>query len=284
MTSRARPPAEGPAPEAGGDGPSLRLVVIGATGRMGRQVAALAGDMDVRVVGGVADLQRTDEEARAAGYPRIVAPEHAAALVEDADVVLDFSSPKALAEVLDLTEEALPGRALVVGTTGLGTAEERRLDEVARTSPVLVAANFSVGVNLLLSLAERMAAALPASAYDVEVVETHHRAKVDAPSGTALALAAAVARGRGTPLEGLRRDGRSGAAGPRPEGEIGLHALRGGSVAGEHRLHFLGGRERLEIAHMAADRGLFAEGALQACRWARGRPPGRYGMRDVLEL
>ncbi|HUH13407.1 MAG TPA: 4-hydroxy-tetrahydrodipicolinate reductase [Longimicrobiales bacterium] len=283
MSRRAREVADAPPPDAGRAKP-LRLAVVGATGRMGRRVAALAAEAGVEVVGGVADLQRSEEEARAAGYPRIVAPEHAAGLIEGADVVLDFSSPKALAEVLDLAEEALAGRALVVGTTGLGAAQERRLDDVARSTAVLVAANFSVGVNLLLSVAERMAAALPAAAYDVEIVEAHHRAKVDAPSGTALALAAAVARGRGVPLEGLRRDGRSGAAGPRPEGEIGIHALRGGSVAGEHRLHFLGGRERIELAHTASDRDLFAEGALLACRWARGRPPGRYGMRDVLDL
>lgn len=262
----------------------LRLVVVGATGRMGREVATLAAQGGVELIGGVADLQRTEDEARAAGYPRIVAPEHAADLVKGADVVLDFSSPKALAEVLDLVEEALPGRALVVGTTGLGGAEERRLDDVARSSAVLAAANFSVGVNLLISMAERAAAALPADGYDVEIVEAHHRAKVDAPSGTALALAAAVARARGGPLEGLRRDGRSGAAGPRPEGEIGVHALRGGAVAGEHRVLFLGARERIELAHAASDRGLFAEGALLACRWMRGRPPGRYEMRHVLDL
>lgn len=263
----------------------MKLVVVGATGRMGGRVAELArAGEDIELLGGVADLQRTEEEAREAGYPEIVAPEHASRLIGEADVTLDFSSPEALAEVLDLAEEALAGSALVVGTTGLGRSQERRLEEVAREAAVLVAANFSPGVNLLLATAERMARVLGADAYDVEIVEAHHRGKADAPSGTALALARAVAEGRGADLEEVRRDGRSGRTGERPRGEIGLHALRGGSVAGEHRVHFLGERERIELAHRAEGRDLFVEGALLACRWMVGKTPGRYTMKDVLGL
>lgn len=269
--------------EAGPRGP-LRLAVVGATGRMGRAVASLAAASGVELVGGVADTDRESEDAREAGYPAVVAPEHASRVLAGADVVLDVSAPDALAEVLDLAEEALSGRALVVGTTGLRRSEERRLRELSSRTAVLVAANFSPGVTLLLDLVERVARSLPSDAWDVEVVETHHRAKADAPSGTALALAEAVARGRGGELEGLRVDGRSGRTGARPAGEIGLHAVRGGRVTGEHRVLFLGERERLELNHVAGDRSLFAEGALLACRWLRGRPPGRYGMVDVLGL
>lgn len=252
---------------------------------MGRTVARLARDAeDIEVVGGVADLERTEEEAREAGYPRVVAPEKAAPLVEAADVVLDFSSPEALAEVLDLAEEALVGRALVVGTTGLGGSQERRLAAISERAAVLVAANFSAGVNVLLSMAEQVGRVLAADSYDAEIVEAHHRGKADAPSGTALALARAVARGRGVELEDVRKDGRTGRTGARPSGEIGLHALRGGAVAGEHRVHFLGDRERVELAHHAEGRDLFAEGALLACRWLRGKPPGDYTMKDVLGL
>jgi 4-hydroxy-tetrahydrodipicolinate reductase len=179
---------------------------------------------------------------------------------------------------------ALDGRALVVGTTGLDDDTVKQLDALARRTAVLVAANFSVGVNLLLGLAEQAARVLPAATYDVEIVETHHGRKLDAPSGTALALGEAVARGRSVELAGVRRDGRSGTTGERPRGEIAFHALRGGSVAGEHHLHFLGQRERIELAHHAEDRALFAEGALVAARWITGRAPGRYTMGDVLGL
>jgi 4-hydroxy-tetrahydrodipicolinate reductase len=196
--------------------------------------------------------------------------------------VLDFSAPGLLTRLLDTQLGELAGRAVVVGTTGLDAALLRRLEAVAGKSAVLVAAHFSLGVNLLLALAEEAAQLLPPDRFDVEIVETHHRHKVDAPSGTALALGEAVARGRGAQLDEVRRDGRSGQTGARPTGEIGFHALRGGMVPGEHRVFFLGGRERIELAHSASDRGLFAEGALLAARWMSGREAGWYTMRDVL--
>lgn len=149
---------------------------------------------------------------------------------------------------------------------------------------VLQAANFSIGVNLLLRLAEEAARTLPAEGYDVEIVETHHRRKADAPSGTALALGRAVAAGREARLEELRRDGRSGVTGERAVGEIGMHALRGGDVVGEHQVLFIGARERIELTHAAGDRALFADGALLAARWIAGKQPGRYQMREVLGL
>lgn len=257
-----------------------RVVISGASGRMGGALARLAaGITDVHLVGGIV---RNLEDGRGEGYEQLETPESAGPLIESADVVLDFSAPGFLVHLLDAQERALAGRALVVGTTGLDSGLQRRLERVAERAAVLVAANFSVGVNVLLSLLEEAARLLPADRYDVEIVEMHHRNKADAPSGTALAMGRAVAEGRGERLDEVRRDGRSGQTGGRPVREIAFHALRGGGVAGEHRVYFLGGRERIEFAHSAADRDLFAEGALLAARWIAGREPGWYTMAEVL--
>lgn len=259
----------------------VRVVLCGATGRMGTTLARLiANDAGVELLGGVG---RIPEKGCDIGCPVVDTPEGAGPWLREADVLVDFSSPELLRRVLEGHGETLSGTALVVGTTGLGAEEERLLSAQAARSPVLTAANFSVGVNLLLSLVEQAARVLGPE-YDVEVVEAHHRRKVDAPSGTALALGEAVARGRRVELDAVRRDGRSGRPGARPAGEIGFHALRGGDVVGEHRVLYVGERERVELAHLAQDRALFAEGALRAARWVAGRPAGRYSMRDVLGL
>lgn len=275
---------------------ALELVVSGATGRMGRALGRLAGAAhDLRLIGGIA---RGGEERRDGGdggdggqasgedadYPRIVPVEDAAGLLESADAIIDFSAPDQLRALLEQHADRLVGRALIVGTTALNEDIEDRLERAAAAAPVLVASNFSVGVNLLLHLVRQAAAALPADAFDAEIVETHHRRKEDAPSGTALSLGRALADGRGAALDALRRDGRSGRTGARPEGEIGMHALRGGGVVGEHRVHFLGERERIELAHAASERAVFAAGALTAARWLAGREPGRYTMDAVLGL
>ncbi len=263
----------------------LRVGVSGATGRMGAALAALAAEQrGVELVGGIARRGRPEADARAIGYPRIVGVDAARPIVEGADVLIDFSALDQLARVLDEHGAALAGRGLLVGTTGLEPWIEDRLDDLAERAPVLVAANCSVGVNVLLALLESAAAALPAERYDVEIAEVHHRHKADAPSGTAIALGDAVARGRGDVLAEVRRDGRAGRGGERPRGEIAFHALRGGEVPGDHRVFFLGGREVVELGHRALDRALFAEGALLAARWLAGRDPGRYRMRDVLGL
>ncbi len=267
------------------DGPRTAIAVNGAAGRMGRVIAALARERaDFIVVGGIDRAALSDAEAQAAGYPRIVSTADADAVLRSADVVLDFSAPAGLAALLDLREAPLAGKALVIGTTALGEAELARVAAAEQHMAVLLAANFSVGVNLLLKLAEDAARALPPDRYDVEIVETHHRRKADAPSGTALALGRAVAAGRGTTLEAVRRDGRTGQTGQRPTGEIAFHALRGGGVAGEHSVLFIGERERIELGHAASDRSLFAEGALDAARWIAGKQPGRYSMAQVLGL
>lgn len=261
----------------------VRVVLSGASGRMGRTLAGLAAEgSGVEVVAGL-DREGDAERACDIGCPVVVTPEDAGELVAGADVVVDFSAPEFLARLVRAQGEALAGRALVVGTTGLGGEEQALLDELSRSAAVLVAANFSVGVNLLAALVEQAARVL-GPAYDVEVVEAHHRRKVDAPSGTALELGRAAARGHGVELDSVRSDGRSGRPGARPTGEIGFHAVRGGDVVGEHRVMFLGDRERLELAHLAQDRALFAEGALRAARWMAGKPAGVYTMRDVLGL
>lgn len=248
---------------------------------MGRTIAALAaGDTAFSIAGGI---------DRAGGavlpnLPRVVAVADAAPLLGEVDAVVDFSAPALLRDLLQTHGDALAGRALVVGTTGLGPEEERLLARAAERQPVLVAANFSVGVNLLLALARTASAALGAEDFDIEIVEAHHRRKEDAPSGTALALGGAIADGRGIDLDAVRVDGRGGRPGARPLGEIGFHALRGGDVIGDHHVHFIGDRERIELTHRASDRSLFGAGALRAAGWLAGRPAGRYEMREVLGL
>lgn len=263
---------------------TVNVAVSGATGRMGREVARLVAQADdLRLVGGIARSSYEPRDTIPLGYDQVEAPETAAPVIEAADVVLDFSSPEQLTRLLTSQAEALAGRALVVGTTGLGAEHFGALERAAERSPIVAAANFSIGVNVLIALVERAARLLSADRYDVEVVEAHHRRKLDAPSGTALSLGAAVARGRDARLEDVRRDGRTGRSEvERPVGEIGFHAVRGGDVAGEHRVMFLGARERLELAHAALDRSLFAEGALVAARWVVRQPPGRYGLLQVL--
>lgn len=261
---------------------ALDVVVSGATGRMGRTLARLIGEAeDLRALGGIA-RQPPEQDAAATGYPEIVPVAEAREMVRRAEVVIDFSAPQQLADLLTICGDSLAGRALLVGTTGLTTRIDTQLHDLARSAAVLVAPNFSVGVNLLLDLVERAARALPADRYDVEIVETHHRRKEDAPSGTALALGEAAARGRGESLEESRRDGRSGRVGPREPDEIGFHAVRGGAVSGEHIVHILGDQERMALSHSALSRDLFAEGALMAARWIATREPGRYEMKDVL--
>jgi 4-hydroxy-tetrahydrodipicolinate reductase len=192
-------------------------------------------------------------------------------------VVIDFSLPEAL-------EQALPhldGAALISGTTGLSTSQQALVDAAAQRVPVLQAANFSLGVNVLLDLVARAARALPT--YDIEIIEAHHRHKQDAPSGTALALARSAATARGVDLDQVAVYGRSGDIGPRPPGQIGIHAIRGGGVVGEHQVWFCTDGERIGLHHLARDRALFAHGSIRAAAWITGQPAGRYTMRDLLD-
>ncbi len=257
----------------------MGLVISGATGRMGRTVARLAAaDPGFRLLGGI-DREGTEG---APELPSVVGIGAAAPLLRQAEVVVDFSAPAFLHQLLEGPGQELSG-GLVVGTTGLGGDEERLLAAAAERMPVLVAANFSLGVALVAALTEKAAAVL-GDGFDIEIIEAHHRRKEDAPSGTALMLGRAAAAGRGLDLDRSRRDGRSGRPGARPPSEIGFHAIRGGEIVGEHQVLFIGDHERVEIAHKASDRALFAQGALRAARWLAGRAPGRYTLQDVLGI
>jgi 4-hydroxy-tetrahydrodipicolinate reductase len=207
-----------------------------------------------------------------------VSEDHTFTLDDDhADVILDFSTPTALAASLERATRA--GVPILVGTTGLDDLASRRIDEAARSLAVLRAANTSLGVALLADLVERAARTLGAE-WDVEVLDVHHRNKLDAPSGTALVLGEAAARGRGTPM--AVESARHGTGFTRTEGTIGFAALRGGSVAGDHDVMFLGPQERLVLSHRAEDRMVFARGALAAARFLHGKAAGLYSMRDVI--
>jgi 4-hydroxy-tetrahydrodipicolinate reductase len=266
----------------------MRIGVLGCAGRMGRAVigevlaaegCTLAGGVDQ----GDHPALRQDLGTLAGHEPvGLAAGDDAAALIEASDVVIEFSAPDATAAHVALA--AAHGTAHVIGTTGLSAAQEQAIREAARRTAIVRAANMSLGVNLLLGLTEQVARALGPDAFDIEILEMHHRHKVDAPSGTALALGQAAARGRGVELAEVAERGRDGLTGARQPGAIGFAALRGGDVVGDHAVIFAGAGERIELAHRATDRRIYARGALAAARWLQGRPPGLYGMADVLGL
>jgi 4-hydroxy-tetrahydrodipicolinate reductase len=202
-------------------------------------------------------------------------------LAQASDVLVDFSAPGALEDNLDAVIHA--GIPIVIGTTGLEERHHWLVDAAAVSIPVLQTGNTSLGVTLLAHLVREAAARLGED-WDIEIVETHHRMKVDAPSGTALLLGEAAARGRGVDLQDEAVRGRDGITGARVAGSIGFAALRGGSVAGDHAVHFLADNERLTFSHLAENRGIFARGAVRAAEWILGKQAGRYSMAEVLDL
>ena len=237
---------------------------------------------DVRVVAAVGrpDSRPDSEIIGAVAAPGAVVTSDLSAGLRACDVYIDFTVPDATRAVAERAL-AIGSTAAVIGTTGLDADASAALERLSERAPVLVAANFSLGVNVLLGLAEQAARALGAE-FDIEVVEMHHKHKRDAPSGTALALAAALDNGRDGGLH--QRLSRAGDVGPRAPSEIGVMAVRGGDVAGEHTAFLLGEGERLELTHRATSRSIFAQGAVRAALWLAGRPAGRYTMRDVLGL
>lgn len=257
----------------------IDLCVLGPSGRMGRMVIELARQRDdMRVVAAVDHAgSRIIGEAMA---PNVRATDDLDAGLAAAQVYIDFSTPDATRQA---AEKALINGsvAAIIGTTGLTNSGRAAIDMLSQRVPVLVAANFSLGVNVLFGLAERAARAL-GPAFDVEIVEVHHKHKRDAPSGTALALADALRRGRNDAL--VNRLSRQGDVGARADDELGVLAVRGGDVAGEHTAYLLGANERLEITHRASSRSIFAQGALHAAAWIADKPAGRYTMNDVLGL
>ena len=240
-----------------------QIGIIGSAGRMGQAIAAAIADAGAKLAGG------TDKDG------------DVAALAARSDVLVDFSSPAALEGNLDAAVAA--GVPIVVGTTGLEERHHFLIDHAAERIAVLQTGNTSLGVTLLAHLVREAAGRL-GEEWDIELVETHHRMKVDAPSGTALLLGEAAAQGRGVELADVSERGRDGITGQRAPGNIGFAALRGGSVAGDHSVLFLGDGERVTLSHLAENRGIFAKGAVRACQWLIDKPAGRYTMPEVLGL
>jgi 4-hydroxy-tetrahydrodipicolinate reductase len=266
---------------------ATRIAVLGADGRMGRALvrAVAARAPEARLIAaiehaGSASLGQDAGVAAGSGAAGVAIQSELPA-AGAADVWIDFSVAAATASAA--AAGAAAGAALVVGTTGLGPVERGVLESAARTVPVVFAPNFSVGVNVMLALVADAARAL-GPAYDLEIVEAHHRAKRDAPSGTALRLAEALAAATGRDLGASARYARQGDVGPRTRTEIGLQTVRGGDVVGDHTVFFLGDGDRIEITHRASSRDTFAHGAVRAALWLRGKPPGLYDMRAVLGL
>lgn len=265
----------------------MKIGIVGCAGRMGRMLVReilatngceLAGGTEVP---GSDIIGRDIAEIAGADAAGLEVGDDAQALFRASDAVIDFTVPSATAGHADLAGDL--GRALIVGTTGLEAAQTDALASASATAVIVQAANMSVGVNVLLGLTERIARVL-GDDYDIEIVEMHHRHKVDSPSGTALALGEAAAQGRGVDLDKVSQRARDGHTGPRAAGDIGFATLRGGDVAGDHTVIFAGDGERIELTHKAADRSVFARGAVHAALWTQGQKPGLYSMRDVLGL
>jgi 4-hydroxy-tetrahydrodipicolinate reductase len=265
----------------------MGLVVVGAAGRMGRTLIRVIAETDgVRLAGAVeregsADLGKDAGALAGVGDLGIAISDDPLPVFAKADGVLDFTMPAASVAYAGYAAQARIVH--VIGTTGMSAQDDEAVLAAARHAPIVKSGNMSLGVNLLAVLVEQAAQALPVD-FDIEVLEMHHRHKVDAPSGTALLLGRAAADGRGVGLENSSVRVRDGHTGPRPEGAIGFATLRGGSVVGDHSVIFAGPGERITLTHNAEDRGIFARGAVRAALWAHGKKPGLYSMRDVLGL
>lgn len=267
--------------------PELRVVVVGAGGRMGRVLTrAVLADPGLRLVGALDRKDAAEQGRDAAGVAGlepcgvVISTDPLPAFAQT-DVVLDFTSPEATLAYAELSAQARIVH--VIGTTGIGPEHDAKLKAAARHCRIVRSGNMSLGVNLLAGLVRRAAAVLGPD-FDIEIVEMHHRHKVDAPSGTALLLGGAAAEGRGQDLAEKSVRSRDGDTGPRPEGAIGFASLRGGSVVGDHSVILAAEGERIEFTHRAESRDIFARGAIRAAHWAFDKKPGLYDMADVLGL
>ncbi len=266
---------------------AYRIGVVGAAGRMGRMLIGTIAATPGCVVAGGAERPGASEIGRDLGALigaeplGVTVTADPDTLFAASDAVVDFTVPAA-----SVAHAALAARhktAHVIGTTGLDSDQLAAIEHAARDTAIVFAPNMSLGVNLLLAVVEQVARSLDPD-WDIEIVEMHHRHKVDAPSGTALALGKAAAKGRGVTLDEVARRARDGQVGARPKGEIGFATLRGGDVVGDHSVIFAADGERVEITHKAGNRAIFARGAVKAALWTRGRKPGLYRMKDVLGL
>ncbi len=267
--------------------PPYRVAVVGCAGRMGRMNLATIHATEGCVIAGGSDqpgspaIGQDVGQLIGLGELGITVTDEPVELFAQADAVIDFTTPAATQRHAELAAQG--ELVYVVGTTGLGPEEQAMIEKAAIQTVVVQSANMSLGVNLLQILTEQVARALDAD-YDIEIVEMHHRHKVDAPSGTALMLGRTAAAGRGVDLDKVACRARDAQVGARPRGEIGFATLRGGDVAGDHSVIFAAEGERLELSHKATSREVFAKGAIRAALWGRGRHPGLYSMRDVLGL
>jgi 4-hydroxy-tetrahydrodipicolinate reductase len=265
----------------------MRVVIAGAGGRMGRTlIAAVAATKGLTLAGAVeaggsAVIGRDAGELAGLGPNGVKVTTDAAALLKNADGLIEFTVPTATLAFAELTAAA--GKVHIIGTTGHSAAEDAAIAQAAKRATIVKSGNMSLGVNLLAALVKRVAKTLNED-YDVEIFEMHHNKKIDAPSGTALMLGRAAAAGRGVDLTKHSVRDRDGMTGARRPGDIGFASLRGGTVVGEHSAIFAGPAERIELTHRAEDRMIFARGALHAALWARGQKPGLYSMTDVLGL
>ena len=265
----------------------MKIAIAGAAGRMGqmliRQIEHTSGCGLAAAIEGANSnsLGRDAGEVAGVGVKGVKIVSDAPSAIASADIVIDFTVPAAT--VAHARIAADNGVAMVIGTTGLDPAQTATVHEAAAKVPILWAANMSLGINILLALVEKTASMLD-PAYDIEVLEMHHRHKIDAPSGTALALGRAAAAGRQVKLEGVWRKSRDGHTGARPAGEIGFAALRGGEEVGVHTVMFAAAGERLELSHRAFSRETYAAGAVRGAQWLIGRKPALYGMKDVLGI
>lgn len=266
---------------------ALKIGVVGAGGRMGLTLVRAIVASEGCVLAGGAEVKGSPMIGRDLGEAAGIGPlqkkigDDPLPLFADSDAVLDFTAPGATVEHAGL---AAQGKTIhVIGTTGLTPEQIKKIEAAARHTAIVFAPNFSVGVYLLTVLAERAAGILGPD-WDIEILEMHHNKKVDAPSGTALALGEAAARGRKVELARVAQRGRDGITGARRTGDIGFASLRGGNVVGDHSVIFATENERLELTHRAAGREIYARGAVRAALWAHGKPPGLYTMRDILGL
>lgn len=266
----------------------MSIAIVGAGGRMGRAlIGAVAENPATRLSGaleraGADVLARDAGEMAGAGASGVIVTADMDTAFAGAEAILDFTAPAATRALAAKAAER--GIAHIVGTTGMDAGDEAHIRRAAEKAVIVRSGNMSMGVILLSALVERAAAALDAADWDIEVLEMHHRHKVDAPSGTALLLGAAAATGRGVDLDASAVRVRDGHTGPRDDGAIGFATLRGGSVVGDHSVILAGSGERVVLTHHAEDRAIFARGAVKAALWARGKAPGLYSMRDVLGL
>jgi 4-hydroxy-tetrahydrodipicolinate reductase len=277
-------PAPAPAMKRGSNG-AIRVGIAGCAGRMGQMLLKLLiSAPGVLVVGGTerrgSHVLGRDLGALAGGEPLgIIIGDNPEPLFEQSDVVVDFTSPAATVQHAAIA--AKTGTAHVIGTTGLDNDQMAAISRAAQRVPIVMASNMSLGINLIEQVIEEISRILDTD-WDIEVVEMHHRHKVDAPSGTALSLGEAAAKGRGVQLRRVSKRGRDGQVGPRVRGEIGFSAIRGGDVVGDHTVIFAADGERIEVTHKASSREIFGRGAVKAVLWAAGKRAGLYSMKDVL--